>query len=76
MTPLKTQGENTIANLLNFEEAGKSTNKKTAAEYKEIDKKFRQLVREKMEETIFKMIDLFVDVDDATSNRVLSQKLW
>ena len=66
VTPAKDRGEKVISNLLNFEEFKKTT-KKSSEEFKEIDKKFRQLVREQMEETILKLIDLFVDVEDNTS---------
>lgn len=67
MTPTKDLGEKAVTSLLKFDELNKTT-KKSNEELKEIDKKFRQTVREKMEETIVKMIDLFVNVDDNASS--------
>lgn len=69
MTPKK-PAESKPSKLANTVSSGVNTVEKRTPEQKEQDKRFRMYVRERMEDTILKMVDLFVDMDDNARNMI------
>lgn len=69
MTPKK-PAESKPAKLANTVSSGVNIVEKRTPEQKEQDKRFRMYVRERMEDTILKMVDLFVDMDENARNMI------
>lgn len=67
MTP-KNPAESKPLKLGNTVSSGVNIVNKRTPEQKEQDKRFRMYVRERMEETVLKIVDLFVDMDDNARN--------
>lgn len=69
MTP-KNPAEYKQPKLANAVSSGFNIVDKRTPEQKDQDKRFRMYVRERMEDTVLKMVDLFVDMDENARNMI------
>jgi hypothetical protein len=69
VTP-KNPAESKQLKLANTVSSGFNIVDKRTPEQKGQDKRFRMYVRERMEDTVLKMVDLFMDMDDNARNMI------